>query len=184
MLIDALVSFLPVGSPPLSLVAAAGVAVVAPNVIDVIGQGVGQAPGNIIGNTTLFGADMGIGKEKLQIQANIGTAVTTSDACTVNMQLQGAPDTGATGGYLPGTWQTFAETGALTAAQLTANTILRLDWPVQFPPTLAYKPRFYRVVFAVPATLLLTAGTVTAVFPTFVRDDYAIKNQPNNYAVH
>ena len=116
--IDASLSLVPIGGN-LSFVGAAG-ASFASTVLDLLGQGVGTAPQNIIGNASVFGTDFGIGAIKEQLLVSVGTAAVTADACTLNCQFQGAEDTGSAGSYLPGAWQTFVETGPITAAQLTA----------------------------------------------------------------
>lgn len=180
MRLDASIAFVPVGGA-LSLVAGAGVAVQS-NVIDLMGVGVGVAPPNIIGNATVWGTDFGIGMDKIQLLVSVGTAFTTGTAATLNVQLQGAPDAG-TPTYQPGTWQTFVETGTLTAAQLAANTIIaRFDWPPAVP--VSARPRFMRLNFVVPSATDFTAGTIQFALPTPARDDYAIKYQNSNYAVH
>ena len=177
---DASISFLPIGSN-LSLVGATGASFPS-NVIDLMGSGVGTAPPNIFGNATVFGTDFGIGAIKVQMDIATGTAFTTGGSCTLNVQMQGAPDTGAGGNYQPGTWQTFVESGTLTAAQLTAQTVIaRFDWPPAFPANL--KPRFMRLLFVTPAGQSFSAGTIAFAIPTMVRDDYAAKFQPKNYSV-
>jgi hypothetical protein len=183
MFIDALLSFVPVGAP-LSLVAGAGVDVPSTNVIDLLGLGVGVTPdqGNvIIGNPTVFGAPdaMGVGGLRPELLVNVGTAFATGTAATLNVALQGAADDG-TGN--PSTWQTFEETGELTAAQLTANqTIMRLPWVPPFPANL--RPRFLRLLFQVPAATLFTAGTIANAVVVPCRDDQFNKYAAKNYSV-
>ena len=178
---DATISFLPIGSN-LSMVGATG-ATFYSNIIDLIGAGSGTAPANIIGSTTTFGTDLGIGGVKVQMDIATGTAFATGGTATLNVQMQGAPDTGSAGGYLPGTWQTLVESGTLTAAQLTAQTVIaRFDWPPAFPANL--RPRFMRLAFVTPSGQSFTAGTIAFAIPTMVRDDYAAKYQPSNFVVH
>jgi hypothetical protein len=184
MLLDALLNFVQPGSP-LSLVAGAGVAIPSTNIIDLLGLGSGQAPSErIIGlpASGFFGEDAGIGGVKPQVQVNIGTALTAVASSTMNIAFQGAPDTGAAGGYLPGTWQTFVETGPLTAAQLAANAICaRFDFPPAFP--VSARPRFLRLLFSPSSGGSFSAGTVSSAIVTMVRDDYAIKYAPANFSV-
>ena len=178
---DALLAFVPIGGN-LSLVAGAGIAIPSTNVIDLLGAGVGVAPPNIIGNVATFGTDMGIGGFRPEINAVVGTGLVTANAATLNAALQAAPDTGAGGGYLPGAWQTLAETGALTAAQLAANTVfMRFPWLPAFPANL--QPRFLRLLFSPLAATNFTAGTVAAALVTFVRDDQANKFAAKNFTV-
>ncbi len=181
MLMDALLNFVQPGFP-LSLIAGAGINIPSPGVIDILGTGVGTAPASIIGRRTLFGADKGIGEPRPYIEAVIGTLPVTANSATLNMAFQGAPDTGVGGGYLPGTWQTYAETGAMTVAQLAAGTVFgRLDFEAAFPQN--NNPRYLRLLFQVPAATNFTAGTVAFAIVTSGRDDQANKNATNNYVV-
>lgn len=136
---------------------------------------------NIIGTPTLFGEDSGIGGNKPMISINIGTALASGNSATLNVAFQGAPDTGVGGGYQPGTWQTFNETGAVTVAQGTAGTVLRLEWPPAFPANLS--PRFLRLLFQVPAATAFTAGTISSAIVTMVRDDQSNRYAARNYSV-
>lgn len=181
MLLDSQLNFVPIGGN-LSLVAGAGVAIPSTNTIDLLGLGVGQAPNRIIGTAALFGEDSGLGAVKPQVECSIGTAVVAVAASTLNVAFQAAPDTGAAGGYLPGTWQTLVETGPLTAAQLTANAIFaRFDWPPVFPITL--RPRFLRLLFSPSTGGSFSAGTVAFAIVTMVRDDFGAKQQPKNFTL-
>lgn len=180
MLIDSLLTFLPSGAVQ-SLVAAAGATTQIGNPIDILGSGVGTAPANIIGNATVFGEDTGVGSYKPLIELVIGVAAVTGNAATLTIAFQGAPDTGAAGGYQPGTWQTLSATGALTAAQLTALQDIRMDWPVSFPDNL--DPRYLRLVAITPAGTNFTAGTISQAIVTNARDDQANKFQPRNFNV-
>jgi hypothetical protein len=177
---DSSLAFVPLGAP-LSLVAGAGVSV-ASAIIDLLGQGVGTPPANIIGNVTLFGEDVGVGDGLIvpKLAVATGVALATSSGATLNVQLQAAPDTAGTN--QPGAWQTLAETGALTAAQCPANTVIaRLDWPPVFPATL--RPRYLRLNFNIPAAEDFTAGTIAYAIITTVRDDQANRQAAKNYAV-
>lgn len=180
MLLDSLVNFVQPGSN-LTLVTATGGSFRS-SIYDILGVGAGVAPPNIIGNTLTFGSDVGIGQEKPQVQVNIGTAATTADAATLNIQFQGAQDTGAAGGYLPGTWQTFVETGPLTAAQLTAGKkCARFDFPPAFPDN--FNPRYLSLNFQVAAATVFTGGTIAAAIVTMTRDDLSNLFQVRNFSV-
>lgn len=181
---DALLAFIPIGGN-LSMVAAAGVDIPSTNTIDLLGLGVGVVapPGSpsIYGNTTVFGqADaMGVGGIRPELNVTTGTAFTTASAATLNVQLQGAVDDG-TGN--PGTWQTFGESGELTAAQLTASTVIaRLPWLPPFPENL--RPRFLRLNFAIGAGVDFTAGTIASALVTTVRDDWFQRQGASNYTL-
>lgn len=184
MLVDSSLAFVPIGAP-LSMVGGAGVSFVS-NVIDLMGVGVGIAPPNIFGSGnpgTLWGTDFGIGKFKMELAVAVGTAFVTATSATLNVQFQGAPDTATT--YQPGTWQTFVETGTLTAAQLTANAIIaRFDWPPAFPVTESgERPRYVRLNFSIPSAEDFTAGTIAYALTVPARDDWAIKFQNKNFGV-
>lgn len=181
MLHDALLDFQPVGAP-LSLIAAAGALVAASNVIDILGSGVGTPPANIIGvQNALFGSDTGEGSNRPLIQAVVGTAFVTANGNTLQMLIQGAPDTGAAGGYQPGAWQTYAASPVLTAAQLTAGQDIRMDWPSAFPDNAT--PRYLRVAFQNAAGETFTAGSIAYVITTMARDDVANKYAQKNFSV-
>ena len=180
MRLDSTLAFVALGSP-LSIVAASGVAIPS-QVIDMLGNGVGVAPTSIFGTTTTWGADEGIGAFRPELMVAMGTAATTSNSATLNVQLQAAADQGAAGNYQPSTWYTLAETGTIAASSLTANAIIaRLPWLPAFPINL--RPRFLRLNFAVASATAFTAGTIAFAIPTFVRDDLNQKNQPKNYVV-
>ena len=182
MLIDQQWLFQPLGSS-LSLVAAAGVSIPSLLTIDLLGSGVGTAPANIIGgtSTTVFGANFGVGEPRPHLQAVIGVQPVTGDACTLNMAWQFAVDSGASGNYQPGTWITAVETGAISAANLTVNTALRLEFPTNFP--FATLPRYTRLLFQVPSGDYFTAGTISSALVTMGRDDLANKYAQRNYTV-
>ena len=168
---DAQLAFVPIGGN-LPILGAA----VPSNVLDILGQGVGQAPGNIIGNRTLFGADVGIGAFRPEIAAAVGNAFLGGTA--INMALQAAPDTGVGGAYQPGPWVTLGETGAVPLATLIAGAkIGRLPFLPAMPENL--NPRYLRLLFTPTGTF--TGGTIAYALVTFVRDDQANKFAAKNY---
>lgn len=184
MLIDALVGFVPIGSP-LSLVGGAGVSF-ASGVYDLLGLGVGVVPSErIIGlpSSGFFGEDSGLGAVKPQVQVNAGVALVAVGASTLNIAFQGAPDSA---GGVPGAWQTFEEIGPITAAQIATAIsqgypIYRGDWPAAFPAN--WDPRFLRLLFAPSAGGSFSAGTIASAVVTMVRDDLGNKYQPKNFSV-
>jgi hypothetical protein len=181
MMTDAQYILIPVATPLVMSLATAG-SVQTP-VVDLLGQGVGTAPVGIIGNVALFGTDFGIGKQQLELIASVGAAFTTGNSATLTAQFQLAVDTGAAGGYLPGTWNTIIEQPGLTAAQLVANAIFaRFDWPPVFPVTL--RPRYMRLNFVALAATAFTAGSIGFAGVVLCRDDQANKYAAANYAVH
>ncbi len=170
---------------PLSLVAGAGINIPS-SVIDLLGLGAGVSPaaaGQIIGTTynQQFGTDFGIGDDRLLMDIVIGVGLVTANAATLNLAFQAAPDTGLTGGWLPGTWQTLVETGPVTAAQGVANTrIARWDWPPSFPENQP-PPRFIRLLAQVPAATNFTAGTIAFALATSARDDMSQRYAARGY---
>lgn len=163
---------------PLAVLAAA----VVTSPLDLLGLGVGITPaqGNvIIGNASTFGEDLGIGDGFTvpKLQVSVGTAFLTGASATLTLQWQFAEDDG-TGN--PGSYQTFVETPAMTAAQLAANTIIaRLDFPPAFPDT--FRPRFHRLRLVPSAAF--TAGTIAFAGIVPVRDDLSNKQAASNFTV-
>lgn len=183
---DALLAFVPIGGN-LSLVAAAGVDIPSTNVIDFLGLGVGVvAPstttGNpIIGNVSTYGQPdaMGVGMRP-ELNITLGTALTADTGTpTLNVQLQAAEDDG-TGN--PDTWQTIGESGEISVAQGTANTVIaRLPYLPPFPENL--RPRFLRLNFAVPAGTNFATGTIASALVVPARDDWFNRQAAKNYTV-
>ena len=181
MLLDALLAFIPAGTP-VSLVAAAGVDIPSTNVVDLLGAGEGTLVTNIWGNSTLPGqADaMGVGNVRPELVVAMGAAaVAGAGTATLNVQLQAAPDNGSGSA---GTWQVLGESGELTIAQLTAATIIaRLPWLPPFPVNL--RPRFLRLNFAIPAGTDFSAGTIAFAQVTQARDDWFVGQAAKNYTM-
>lgn len=175
---DALAGFV-YSTSPLSLVAGAGVDVPT-NPIDLMGDGVATTVRNIWGNSTLpFSPDArGVGNPIPQIDIIIGTALATASSATVNVQLQGAEDNGSGS---PGSYQTYRETGPITAAQGTAGQRIRLDFAPPFP--LNDRPRFLRLNFEIPAGTTFTAGTILSAQVVTTRDDWYVGQQSRNYSL-
>jgi hypothetical protein len=176
MILDATLSFIPIGSP-LTITSAA----LASNVIDLLGVGAGVNPANssIFGNVTLFGAPdaMGVGGARPELNVTVGTVF--ASGTNLNVALQGAADLG-TPTFQPDTWNTFAETGTILTAKLLANTVIaRFPWLPPFPANL--RPRFLRLLFTPSGTF--TTGTIASALVTTVRDDQFNKYAANNYKV-
>lgn len=188
MITDQLLNFVPIGGP-LSLVGGAGVTIRS-TVIDLLGQGVGTPPANIIGNVAIFGAPdaMGVGNQRPELNVTVGTALTGAAGLTLKAALQAAPDLGVGGNYQPGAWVDLGSQDGITLAQGAANTvIMRLPWLPPFPFNL--RPRYLSLLFspvsnggAVPSGNF-TAGTISSALVVMSRDDYFIKNAAKNYSV-
>lgn len=174
---DALLAFVPIGAPQ-TLVTGGAADTPSTNVIDLMGVGVGVAPPNIIGNVSVFGTDMGIGGFRPELNVVTGTAF--AGGTSLNVALQGAVDSGSAGGYLPGTYYTFGETGALLTANLTAGVVVaRFPWLPAWPGNIL--PRFLRLLFTTVGTF--TTGTIASAIVTTVRDDQANKYAAKNFTV-
>ena len=104
MILDSQLSFVPIGGN----LAVTSAAIAGPNVIDLLGQGVGTAPASIFGNVTLFGAPdaMGVGGARPELNVVLGTSAWVGGT-SLNVALQGAADLG-TPTYQPDAWHTFA----------------------------------------------------------------------------
>jgi hypothetical protein len=178
MYTDATLNLIP-PSAPLSLVVGAGVSPTSA-VLDLLGQGVGTAPQAVIGTSPTFGIDFGIGDNRVELAIAIGTSLATSNGATLNVALQLAPDTGAAGGYQPGTWQTVGETGPMTVAECASqNFVARFPWLPSIPEGL--QPRYAQLLFQIPPTENFTAGTIAYAVITTDRDDLAQRFAPRNY---
>jgi len=180
MMTDALVCFVQPGGLQ-SLIGAAGAVIQVGSVIDMLGQGVNTAPANIIGNAFngFYGVDPGVGRMKPEIQINIGVAFATANAATGEFALQYAPDTGAAGGYAPGTWEDGATSGFKAVGLYPALTVVRMDLPPAPPAT--PNPRYVRLIFRPLAATNLSAGTVTFAGLVMARDDLVNRFSPNNF---
>ena len=168
---------------PLSLVGAANQSFRS-IVYDLLGAGVGQAPPSIIGNVATYGSPdaKGVGKMRPELVVSIGAALIAVGASTLNCALQLAADTGAGGGYQPSTWNTAAETGPMTAAELVAQTLLaRFPFLPPFPFNL--RPRFVSLLFSPSAGGSFTQGSIASALVTAMRDDYSAKYAANNFKV-
>lgn len=174
---DAKLAFVMPGSP-LSFVGSTSVP--STGIIDLLGNGVGQAPSSIIGNKSVFGVDAGVQDHRPEIDTVIGDAALTGTSATLNIALQGAVDTGAGGGYLPGTWTTIVETGPLSAAVLTAGSV-QGRFPFLPYPTSSL-PRYLRILFQV-ATGSFTQGTIAFSIVVWGRDDQANRFAASNFSV-
>ena len=107
-----------------------------------------------LATTIVFGEDLGrgngIGSPK--IFCDVGTAMTSTNSATLNVQFQGSTDNS--------TWTTYVETGAMAATRLTANTrIASFDWPPV--PAGVSLPRYVRLNYVV-ATGVFSTGTIFA----------------------
>ena len=184
---DSLVSFIPLGAPLSLANLGAGITAPSTTIFDIMGVGVGVAPPNIIGNAALFGADMGVGGKRPELNIGVGTAFTGAVGQQLKIALQAAVDTGAGGNYQPGTWTDVVSQDGITLANLTAGAVpFRCPFIPDMPPGL--RPRFMRLLFSPMTSTTLpsgsfTAGTIAFALVTVVRDDQANKYSAKNYSV-
>lgn len=184
MQVDQQLTFVGLGAAAVSLVGAAGAAVVIGNPLDLLGLGVGVAPQGVIGNpfNGFYGVDPGPGMLKPTFSGRIGTALATGNAATAEFVLQVAPDTGAAGNYQPGTWEDWVTTGARAVGDFAANSKVRMD--LGPAPNNTPVPRFIRLLLRVPAATNLNAGTMTFAGLVMADDDLGnVQQAPVGYAV-
>ena len=185
MITDALVAFIPIGAP-LSLVGGSGITFRS-GIVDLLGQGVGTAPANIIGNRTIFGTDLGIGGKRPELNVTIGTALAAAAGTTLKAALQIAQDQGAGGNYQPGAWQDLISQDGITLTQGAAGAvILRVPWIPQLPA--GFGARYMSLLFSPQLASItpngdFTAGTIASALVTNVRDDQANKFAAGNFTV-
>lgn len=153
------------------------------SIVDLTGAGSGNAPNLIFGGTA-YGADMGVGDGMAvpKVIVNVTQAFATLTSLTVSAQF--APDNGSNA---PGTYLTYAETGAIPVAALTLGAeIGTFDLPqqVQGAKELANypMPRFIRLNYTVAGSNA-TTGTVYA-FIGLQRDgQLGATNYSSNFVV-
>ena len=121
----------------------------------------GGASTNVIDLVNARDMEIGDAEGKTpKIMCLVTTAFATSNAATLNVQAQGSTDNI--------TYTTYAESGAVAAAALTAGRyVLAIDWPRPNPG--AALPRYLRLNYAI-GTGAFTAGAVTAAL-VLGRDD-------------
>lgn len=181
MILDAKLAFSPANTP-LSLVGAAGVAIVAPLIIDLLGNGPGTLVQNIWGISTLPGQPdaHGMATQRPELVVNIGTAlVADTGTPTLTVELSGAPDDGAGS---PGTYQVLEQGPPLSVAQgVAGQSCFRAPWVP--PSVLNLRPRFLRMRFLLPSGTNFAAGTIAFAGVSTVRDDPFQLQVPRNYRV-
>lgn len=146
------------------------------NVIDLSGGTLFQWGPNATtqGGSLPFGEDLGIGDGEAfpKVGVYVGTAITTTDSATLNIQFQGSTDSSF--------WETYIETGPLAASLLTAGAaIAKLDWPHR--KVASKMPRYVRLNYDI-ATGTFTAGTLSA-YVMLQRDDWPLGLYPSGFTV-
>lgn len=158
------------------------------NVVDLSGFGSGNAENNVIGNTTVWGEDLGIGAGVFQptMLCNVTTAFASSGStATLNIQVQGSPDTAPPSSGTPSGYTTYAESGVIPAATINGlaagSRLLGFSLPARIPDQLGNLPRFLRLNYVV-ASGPFTAGNLYAAI-VLDRQAWDAKFYPNNYVV-
>lgn len=154
----------------LSSAQALTVTAVSTGVYDIAGVGVGNPAPDVFGQTfgtaTSESMDVGGGGPLVSppmIVAMVGTTFTAGGAATLQITLQGAPDTSNTG--TPGTWTDMLSTGLMAVANLTSTgtAAARFVIPPRSPGQAL--PRFYRLNYTIATGPMLT-GTMNAYIAT------------------
>ena len=123
-------------------------------------------------------SDPGIGHEPLDFAIFVGTAFTAGGSATLQVQVQGAPNSSGS----PGSWVTITETDALPVANLIAQAEIPISLTHRSLVQVAALYRFLRLNYVV-ATGPMTAGTLSA-YLVIGRDTGLTMGQyPNNYTV-
>jgi hypothetical protein len=133
------------------------------SVIDLTGAGSGNAP-NMVPAGTTYGADMGVGDGMAipKIVVSVGTVFATLTSLQIAAQF--APDSGSN---TPGTYITYAQTGAIPVADLVAGAMLGTfnypQMPTKLDGTLTDypMPRWVRLDYIVGGSSA-TTGTINA----------------------
>ena len=133
----------------------------------------------IIGNASVYGADIGLGRGK-GTPTVIGTtgAAAFGGGTSLQVQFRGAPDnaSGTIGGL---TFAVYIQTDVIAQALLTANTrVFVFDWPVR--KIAQALPRFVQLNYVIVGPF--NAGTITADVTTGPDTANATLGQyPSNY---
>lgn len=123
---------------------------------------------------SVFGEDLGIGDGPAfpKIGVYVGTAMTSTNSATLQVQFQGSTDSS--------TWTTYMETPAMAASLLAANTcIAKMDWPHRLVG--AALPRYVRLNYVV-ATGVFSTGTLSS-YVMLQRDDWPLGLYPSGFTV-
>jgi hypothetical protein len=115
---------------------------------------------SIIGNASVFGEDLGLGRGVGTPQVEVFSGAGTPAAATsLNIAFEGAIDAG-TGNTSGVTYTTYIQTGTIPLASILAsNRLARFDWPQK--QVRAANPRFISLNYTV-AGANFTGLTVTA----------------------
>lgn len=115
------------------------------NLYDVSGAGSGNPTNLIIGNATVFGADIGNGDGATSPIAYWTVTTTGTGTGTVAFGIEAAIDNGSNA---PGTWVRLATTQAFVGTALLAGDIVTITIPPFAPvgPGMG-RPRFYRFYY-------------------------------------
>lgn len=108
----------------------------------------------------------------LNIACFVGTAFTTGNGGTLQVQFQGSVNNSV--------WTTYVETDVMAVSLLTANAkVFAVSWPHRSAG--AAVPRYYRLNFVV-GTGVMSAGTIQAAI-VLSRDDMTSILYPSGFSV-
>lgn len=130
---------------------------------------------NIVDLTVVNGVDLGIGLIPLRFAIYCTTAFTTGSAATLQVQVQGAPDSAGS----PGSYTTITETDALAVSVLVINAKIPIDLTHRATGMAVY--RFLRLNYVI-GTGTMTAGSLTS-YLTIDRQDNPIDQYAGGYSV-
>lgn len=154
---------------------------VSTSIVDLTGFGSGNAPAISFGTASVFGADMGVGDGEAVPKIAVTVAAAFATLTSLMVSAQFAVDNGSNA---PGTYQTYAETGAIPVAALVAGARIGTFNLPNKPDTLAQYPlpRFIRLNYTVVGSNA-TTGTVNAGIVLQKDVELGGINYPSNFTV-
>lgn len=148
------------------------------NIYDITGAGSGNAPNQVFGKATSFGADIATGRIIYAWFIVTTAFVLASSTPHLTFQVQAAPDNGSNS---PGTYVTVASSAAFAAASLTLGATLVLPVAPQLIRSGEVLPRFYRFNYLID-TSTFSAGAVSAYIGMEPPTGFTSTLYPNNFA--
>jgi hypothetical protein len=175
-------SFVPIGGN-LSLVAGAGVAIPSPNVIDLLGAGVGTAPPSIIGNAHCSAPTRASAAVPSGDQRDHRHRARHRAAATLNTRCRPRPTRAPPATISRHLEDARRDRTAHRRAARRQHGVSRFPFLPVFPATVAPALPAPAVLAGNNAAGSFTAGTVRLALVTMVRDDQANKQAAKNFSV-